>query len=49
MTGPSATALIEEISAAEDCLIDVFGDSADIVYFISFADSQRYGSDHPLA
>ncbi len=44
-----ATALIVETTAVEECPIEFFGDSADIVYFISFAHSERYGSDHPLA
>jgi len=46
---PSPTTLIVETTAAEDCPIDFLGDSADIVYFISFAHSERYGADHPLA
>ncbi len=49
MTQPSPTTLIVETTAAEDCPIDFLGDSADIVYFISFAHSERYGADHPLA
>ncbi|OGO48512.1 MAG: hypothetical protein A2W34_04725 [Chloroflexi bacterium RBG_16_64_32] len=49
MTEPSATALIFETTAAEECPGEFLGDSADIVYFISFAYSQRYGADHPLA
>ena len=49
MTQPSPTTLIVETTAAEDCPVEFFGDSADIVYFISFAHSERYGADHPLA
>ena len=49
MSAPSATALIVEITAEEDCPLEFFGDSADIVYFISFAHSERYGSRHPLS
>ena len=49
MTEPAVTALIVETSTDEDCPLEFLGDSADIVYFISFAHSQRYGSDHPLA
>jgi hypothetical protein len=46
---PSPTALIVETTDPEDCPIEFLGDSADIVYFISFAHALRYGSDHPLA
>ena len=49
MSEPAATALIVEITAEEDCPLEFFGDSADIVYFISFAHSERYGSSHPLS
>ena len=49
MTGPGATALIVETTAEEECPLEFFGDSADIVYFISFAHSDRYGSSHPLS
>ncbi|MEE8347783.1 MAG: hypothetical protein V3S20_10575 [Dehalococcoidia bacterium] len=49
MTEPSATALIVETTATEECPVQFLGDSADIVYFISFAHSQRYGADHPLS
>ena len=49
MSVPSPTTLIVETSAAEECPVDFLGDSADVVYFISFAHSERYGSDHPLA
>ncbi|MDO8616630.1 MAG: hypothetical protein Q7T33_12995 [Dehalococcoidia bacterium] len=48
MTVPPTT-LIVETTADEDCPIDFLGDSADIVYFISMAHSERYGADHPLA
>ena len=43
------TTLIVETTAGEECPVDFLGDSADIVYFISFAHSERYGADHPLA
>ncbi len=49
MSEAAPTALIVETTASEDCPIDFLGDSADVVYFISFAYSERYGSDHPLA
>ncbi len=49
MSEPAPTALIVETTAGVECPIDFLGDSADIVYFISFAYSERYGSDHPLA
>ena len=44
----TTTTLIIETSAPEDCPIDFLGDTADVVYFISFAHSERYGADHPL-
>ena len=37
MTGPAATALIVETTADEECPLEFLGESADIVYFISFA------------
>jgi hypothetical protein len=43
------TTLIVETTAGEECPHDFLGDSADVVYFISFAHSERYGADHPLA
>ena len=43
------TALIVETTAAEPCPVDFLGDTADIVYFISMAHTERYGADHPLA
>src|SRR3990170_2860522 len=49
MTGPAATALIVETTADEECPLEFLGESADIVYFISFAHSERYGATHPLA
>ncbi len=49
MTEPGATALIVETTAEEECPLEFFGASADIVYFISFAHSARYGSAHPLS
>lgn len=49
MPEPGTTALIVETTADEDCPVEFLGDSADIVYFISFAHSARYGSAHPLS
>ena len=49
MTGPAATALIVETTADEKCPLEFLGESAEIVYFISFAHSERYGAAHPLA
>ena len=43
------TALIVETTADEPCSVDFLGDTADIVYFISMAHTERYGADHPLA
>jgi hypothetical protein len=43
------TALIVETTAAEDCPLEFLGESADVVYFISFAHSERYGSVHTLS
>ena len=43
------TTLIIETTADEDCPIDFLGDTADIVYFISMAHTERYGAGHPLA
>lgn len=49
MAETSPTTLIVETTADQDCPIEFLGDSADVVYFISFAHALRYGSDHPLA
>lgn len=49
MTASTPTTLIVETTAEEDCPHDFLGDTADIVYFISFAHSERYGADHPLS
>lgn len=49
MTERALTALIVETTADEECPVEFLGDSADIVYFISMAHSERYGADHPLA
>ena len=49
MTERTITALIVETTADEECPVEFLGDSADIVYFISMAHSERYGADHPLA
>jgi len=43
------TTLIVETSGDEPCPHDFLGDTADVVYFISMAHSERYGADHPLA
>jgi len=43
------TTLIVETTASEECPHDFLGDTADIVYFISFIAAERYGADHPLA
>ncbi len=49
MAGPAPTTLILETTAGEEPPIDFMGDTSDIVYFISFAHAERYGTDHPLA
>ncbi len=49
MPEPSLTTLIVETTAGEEPPIDFLGDTADIVYFISFAHTERYGAHHPLA
>lgn len=49
MGAPSPTTLIVETTGSEECPLDFLGDASDIVYFISFAHSERYGADHPLA
>ena len=49
MTSPGPTTLIVETTAGEEPPFDFLGDSADIVYFISFAHTERYGAHHPLA
>ncbi len=49
MTSPGPTTLIVETTAGEEPPVDFLGDSADIVYFISFAHTERYGAHHPLA
>ena len=41
--------LIVEFDPEHDCPIDFLGESSDLIYFISFAYSERYGSDHDLA
>jgi len=48
-TAQSPTTLIVETTTDEPCPIDFLGDTADIVYFISMAHTERYGADHPLA
>jgi hypothetical protein len=49
MTTPGPTTLIVETTADEESPFDFLGDSSDIVYFISFAHTERYGAHHPLA
>ena len=49
MTAPSPTTLIVDTTADEECPLEFLGESADVVYFISFAHSERYGAGHPLA
>ena len=49
MPEPSPTTLIVETTAGEEPPIDFLGPSSDIVYFISFAHTERYGAHHPLA
>ena len=48
---PQATGatLVVEFDTDQVCPINFLGDSSDIVFFISFAYSERYGSDHDLA
>lgn len=46
---PGPTTLIVETTAGEEPPVDFLGPSSDIVYFISFAHTERYGADHPLA
>jgi hypothetical protein len=48
VNGLSQTVLIVETTAG-DPPVEFLGDTADIVYFISMAHSERYGADHPLA
>jgi len=49
MSEPSLTTLIVETTAGEEPPVDFLGPSSDIVYFISFAHTERYGAHHPLA
>ncbi len=49
MPEPSPTTLIVETTAGEDPPFDFLGPSSDIVYFMSFAHTERYGAHHPLA
>ena len=44
----SPTTLIIETTAG-DPPVDFLGDTADLVYFMSMAHSERYGAFHPLA
>jgi len=48
-TAPGPTTLIVETTAGEEPPVDFLGPSSDIVYFISFAHTERYGAHHPLA
>jgi hypothetical protein len=43
------TTLIVETTADEEPPVEFLGDTADLVYFISMAHTERYGADHPLA
>ena len=43
------TTLIVETTADGEPPLDFLGDTADLVYFISMAHTERYGADHPLA
>ena len=45
---PGSTTLIVETTAG-DPPVEFLGPSSDIVYFISFAHTERYGAHHPLA
>ncbi len=49
MSAQTPTTLIVETTAGQEPPIEFLGDTADIVYFISFAHAERYGTDHPLA
>jgi len=46
---PGPTVLIVETAAGEKCPLDFLGETSDLVYFMSFAYSARFGADHPLA
>jgi len=48
MSEPTLTTLIVETTAG-DPPVDFLGQTSDIVYFISFAHTERYGAHHPLA
>jgi len=41
--------LIVEFDSQEPCPIDFLGPTSDLVYFMSFAHSERYGSIHELS
>ncbi|HZP26297.1 MAG TPA: hypothetical protein VFB90_04535 [Dehalococcoidia bacterium] len=43
------TALLVETTASEPCPIDFQGDTAPLVYFMSFAVAERFGAQHELA
>ncbi|MBI1885383.1 MAG: hypothetical protein HYS09_03575 [Chloroflexi bacterium] len=43
------TALIVETTAGEECPVDFQGDTAVLVYFLSFAAAERFGAQHELA
>ncbi len=49
MSSPGPTTLIVETTTGEEPPVDFLGPTADIVYFISFAHTERYGAHHPLA
>ncbi len=43
------TMLIVETTAPKECPLGFGGDTAPLVYFMSFAAAERYGARHPLA
>jgi hypothetical protein len=49
VTSSGPTTLIVETTAGEEPPVDFLGPSSDIVYFVSFAHTERYGAHHPLA
>ena len=49
LSGETSTTLLIVETTVGDPPVEFLGDTADIVYFISMAHSERYGADHPLA
>jgi len=43
------TMILVETTAQEPCPLDFRGDTAPLVYFMSFAAAERYGAQHELA